>query len=517
MAPRKAVNDWTTVEPNDWQDVGESTVPALVQQKMPQPSPAKPGFFSALASNIGIPESVQQNPMEGLQGIGMAIDNPSLLGQSLMEMGKGALQSHLATAQKGWQELTQPGEEHLKGAIRMGLSAVPMVGPAVANAADMAAKGNIPDSNLPGAAGGLAALVAPKAIESVGGVPSMVRRGMVGPQKAVFPEIANWSTPAVEGAEQIFKVAAPVGGDPMFRKSLYAAGGDLAEIGRKVNLQEAKGGIINPDMRVRATVNAMNDHLNETYQTELAPQIQRNANAAVVPKFSADAKGGLEYMARSAGTEADRALAAKAASGQTLTLSEANSLREATNKELSPLRGMTPQELAQVEGTSRRLGSLQALDKEVVTNIGDELARRGEPGIKEYEQRYAAVSTVRTQLEKRMNSSELNQPGMVRAALKPIVSAVTGGKSGIASASQAAVADVNMGRALQKGLQKLADSELVAQRGVGTGAPPIKGLLTPGAHRIPSSMEGIPAPVASHLPTYIIKNGVQVMAPKVTR
>jgi hypothetical protein len=313
-----------------------------------------------------------------------------------------------------------------------------------------------------------------------------------GAQAAVMPEVANMPPKAVLGAENIFRASAPVGSDPQFRANLYASAGDLAEIGRDINLSEAKGGVINPDMRVRATVNAINDHLHDMYAEERAPQIARNSDAAVVPKLGADAQVGLSYLSKNAGLAADRALATKALTGEPLTLQEVDSLARATNRELAPLRGMTPQELAVSEGNSKRMGSLQGLDRNLSDSIAQELSNRGEAGIKGYERRYAGLSSIRDQLQARMNAVELNQPGVVKAVLKPVISAITGGKSGIASASQAAVADVNIGKMLQNGFQSLADSGIKATREVGTGAPPIKGLLPAAQIQLPSSLEGVP-------------------------
>jgi hypothetical protein len=45
-----------------------------------------------------------------------------------------------------------------------------------------------------------------------------------------------------------------------------------------------------------------------------------------------------------------------------------------------------------------------------------------------------------------------------------VVRAITGGPSGVASASQAAVADVNIGRRLQVGFKKLTESGIGRQR-----------------------------------------------------
>lgn len=300
-----------------------------------------------------------------------------------------------------------------------------------------------------------------------------------------IPEAAQLPPKAISGAEDVFRAAAPVGSDPQFRANLYAATGDLAEIGRKLDLQQSRGGIIQPDLRPRATVDAINEHLSEMYQSERAPQIARNASAPVVPRFSADAAAGLDYLSRNAGTAAERALAERALSGESVPLNDVDALGRAVNRELSPLRGMTPQELAVSEGNSRRLASLQALDRELSQAIGNELSNRGEAGIGAYERRYAALSQVRDQLQARTNMAELQRHNpisdVVGFARKP----------SIAGASQAATANVNLGRMLENGFRKLADSGIVPNRPTGAGAPAVRGLLTPGAIRLPSNMEPI--------------------------
>jgi hypothetical protein len=315
------------------------------------------------------------------------------------------------------------------------------------------------------------------------------------PQRAAMPvETAGMPSKAILGSERLYQAAAPVGSDPQFRENLYAVHKDLAEIGRKIGpqLEDAKGGTVSPDMAARVTVNGINDHLSDMYKEERAPQIARNATAAVVPNFGEDAQGGLEYISKNAGTAADRALATKALTAESMPLADVDELARATNRALSPLRGMTPQELALAEGGSRRMGGLQALDSSLSESIAKELSNRGEGGIKEYERTYAGLSQVRDQIQSRMNAAELNQPGVIKGAIKPIVSTLTGTPSGIASASQAAVADVKMGEMLRNGFKNLADSGVSRVRATGPGAPPIKGLLTNGSIQIPSSMEARP-------------------------
>jgi hypothetical protein len=112
------------------------------------------------------------------------------------------------------------------------------------------------------------------------------------------------------------------------------------------------------------------------------------------------------------------------------------------------------------------MGSLDALDSAFGKSINQALKRAGEPGIQGYERRYAALSEISSQLGKRVNAVELNQPGIVKGVVKPIASALRGGPSGIASASQAAVADVNIGRVLQKSFEDLAATGLSPTRAI---------------------------------------------------
>lgn len=374
----------------------------------------------------------------------------------------------------------------LKEAAGRAIAAVPAVGPWVMGTdqqkglAERNSAGGILAEGLgtllasEGASQGIA-----KAVRAVPSPADAVAERTAQSVRASVPEAVQLPTPAITGAEKVFRAAAPWGSDPQFRSNVYAAAGDLAEIGRATNIAEAKGGIIQPDMRVRATVSAINDHLREMYQGERAPQIARNADAQVVPQFDEDATAGLEYLSRNAGKAADRALAAKALSADSMSLGDVDALARTVNRELSPLRGMTPQELANAEGNSKRLGSLQALDESLSDSIASELANRGEGGISQYERRYAALSQIRDQLQRRMNMTELQRRNPV-TTLAGLLQ-----KPSIAGASQAATANVNIGRMLQQGLSELADSGLQANRAIGRGAPAVRGLLGPGAIQLP--------------------------------
>lgn len=289
---------------------------------------------------------------------------------------------------------------------------------------------------------------------------------VTGPQVRTMADAAKLHPDVVRGAEEIFRASAPTASNPGYRANVYAAAGDLAEVGRKIDLAESKGGVITPDMRVRATVQALNDHLGEMYQQERAPQIARHADAPVNVKLGADAEMGLQYLKRSAGAMPDvdastlRTIAAKAIDTGAVSVAEADQLGRIANQHLKNFESMTPSEKLEVLSKTPKIAGLKALDVGLGKNLNSALAGAGEPGLRAYERRYAAVSEVRDQLQSRMNATEL--PRSIPGAR--LVRAVLGGKSGIASASQAAVADVNIGKQLQSGLKRLAGSDIQPER-----------------------------------------------------
>jgi hypothetical protein len=331
--------------------------------------------------------------------------------------------------------------------------------------------------------------------------------------RATIPEASAMTPKASFGVEKIYRAAAPVGSDPMFRQNLYKAAGDLAEIGQaaEAKLESAKGGTIQPDMRVRATVESINDHLKQMYEQERAPQIARNAENPIANKFGKDATDALNRLTRNAGLDADRSLASKALNGDHLTLAETDQLAKLVNKELLGYESMTPAERAAQTQTNRRMAGLKSLDKELSQKIATELDSRGEPGIKDYEGRYAALSGVRDQLQSRMNAVELSRSIPGSRAIKGIM----GGKSGIASASQAAVADVNIGQQLQSGFKALTESGIKAKRGVptvatGPSSPLVRMNLLPETTGGPHTMQEAPlgSPVRNYTPPTAVEGNI---------
>jgi hypothetical protein len=178
-----------------------------------------------------------------------------------------------------------------------------------------------------------------------------------------------------------------------------------------------------------------------------------------------DAVRGLEYIEATAGEEPIRDLATKAISKKPLTLAEADQLAQAANQYLKTFERMQPEGKVQATTINPKISGLKAIDTELGSSLNRMLTSYDEPGLRSYERRFAALSSVREQLESRMNAAELKQEGMLGAAgrvTRPIGKLLKDGPSGVPSASQAATADVNIGRTLQMGLKKLKASRISA-------------------------------------------------------
>jgi hypothetical protein len=328
--------------------------PALPSELQPAGAIGRTAYQVSEASREGL-RDVGRVGLGVLSAAGSAFSNPTSANYAMAE----------PTAQSVAANPDMPARAAIGSALGVDVSGLKQA----------AQQGNVPMLLEKSASPLLAALTGIAAGRRMGGGRPVGDALLEGPQAAVVPEAANLPPAAVSGTERIFRAAAPVGSDPQFRSNLYASAGDLAEIGQKLNLREASGGVINPDLRVRATVDAINDHLGGMYQGERAPQIARNAQNPVVANFGPDATEGLQYLSRNAGEVADRRLAINALQSETVPLADIDGLARAANRELLPLGGMTPQELAVSEGNSRRFASLQALDQELSGKIGGELGR----------------------------------------------------------------------------------------------------------------------------------------------
>ena len=177
-----------------------------------------------------------------------------------------------------------------------------------------------------------------------------------------------------------------------------------------------------------------------------------------------------------------------------MPLGQVDELARLVNKGLRNFESMLPEQQAALRATNPKIGGLKQLDLELGNNLNQTLRRLGEPGLIEYESRYAALSSVRSQLQKRMNMAELHRTtpwGGARAKLG------FGKAAQIAGASQAAAATLSsIGRQLQQGMKALGESGIQAQRGVATRSGTIK-LLPSGPIRLPGpsygEVRGVPA------------------------
>lgn len=334
------------------------------------------------------------------------------------------------------------------------------------------------------------AQLAGKAAQVVKDLPQIGRKPQVA--ASLLKEATNLPPKAIMGAENVFRAAAPTGTQGGFRANTYAAAGDLAEIAQTLDLKKSAGGIRNPDMRLTATEQALDGHLKKMVAEERVPQVQRNAQRPMSMNAGPDAVEGLRYLGRTAGKAEMRALAEKALNSKSLSLAEFDELARLANQELIPFERMSATDRATAGMTNRRLGSLKQLDVWLKESLNKELRQQGEIGLTEYERRYAALSELKHQFGVRKNSVELARSNVAGRSIR----AVMGGKAGVASASQAAVADVNVGRMLQKGFDLLRESGLRPNRG--TPGTPITGAIGPNRLALPPgqiSVGGQPAPL----------------------
>lgn len=280
----------------------------------------------------------------------------------------------------------------------------------------------------------------------------------VAPQRRAFPELAKVPANEIAGLEDIYRAAAPTGKNQGFRANLHAALPDLKAVAADLNLKESSGGIISPDMRVRATVDALNTRLDSIYTNERLAQVQRNAGTPVEIKLNTDARRGMEFLAANAGESGTQQLASSALKRGALPMEQADILAQAANKYLKGYEKLPSEQKMSMQMTNSKIGGLKELDRSLGSSLNKTLTDAGEVGLRDYERRYAGVSAVRDALQDRMNAAELKQEGAMGAVgrvTRPAAKLITGGKSGIASASQAAVADVNIGKQLQSGFKKL--------------------------------------------------------------
>lgn len=212
----------------------------------PPAPPAKPGVVQRFATNFnsgfGVPESVQQNPMEGVQGLKMAVSHPSTLGASLQNIGSNAVDAQSNLAGQGLYQMKQPGVlNKVGGATNLVLSGVPVVGPAIANAGQQLFK----NGDIAGGLGSTAALVSQlasahpttasaiadmpgRAASSVPKIADSVMHPIDAAKNSVVP-VADKLALGKNPAEILTRATKPTVGLPEYEASLNRAIPDLAK------------------------------------------------------------------------------------------------------------------------------------------------------------------------------------------------------------------------------------------------------------------------------------------------
>ena len=309
---------------------------------------------------------------------------------------------------------------------------------------------------------------------SMAGAPAMggINRLRLGVRRAekqalMYPdEMTGISPRAASGLERVKRVAAPTGTNTSFDPNLRQVKGRLAEIGREIEaspvpLKKVRGGILTEDKRFSRVIQAFDDYLKGMREKELRPQIDPHADNQVKVTWGADARAGLESLANTAGKAEVRALATDMLERNIATIGELDKLRMVANQELLGFEKKTASGQVTAEMTNKGLEGYKSLDRQVGNIISDELFQRGEPGIREYERDYAGLMDIRRQLASRQNLSELDR-GLHNAPLFHWLTRFTSSQPSFAGASQSAVADVPLGRTLERGLRNLSRSELTA-------------------------------------------------------
>jgi hypothetical protein len=288
------------------------------------------------------------------------------------------------------------------------------------------------------------------------------------------PATANLGEPiARRGVEKTLRATGMPSGNVGLRESFSIAAPDLAEIERKQPLGESgtKGGVIRPDMRLRQTVENIDNRLDDIWKKERQPQIDRNAELPAISREQLLGDATIDQLKRIEKTF-------KMDIPDQINLGEADKMLVKVNARLRRAEGMTPEARALALELSPDLQKFNEMKGELHKSIGDLLERVNEPGIKEFNRRYGALSEVRDALRTRMNPVEAERVlDAVRA---------TGGLGRNVNLFERLHLKASPGRLAQKGLEDLAQSNLrinpPAQR------PPVAGLLPP----IP---EPLPGPV----------------------
>jgi hypothetical protein len=274
------------------------------------------------------------------------------------------------------------------------------------------------------------------------------------------------------GTNDVFRAASPSSANPGFRERLSIAAPDLAEMQRRTPLQTS-GGILNPDFRIREFTTNANSYLDDLWNNQRQPQIDRNAAAvrsldpikqSIIESVSdldrENYPGAAQEVARKVNAMPDYE-----------SLGQLSDRLREVNAQRSAYRGMTPQEQAAANITAPKIDAINAEYDSLQQAISDELTNRGEQGVQDFDKRYSALSGVRDELQSQQNPAETTRLlDQIKAWVSP---------TGAAGVHQRIPMVASPGRTLESGLKRLASSALAPPAAAAPNPPPIAGLLPP--------------------------------------
>jgi len=212
------------------------------------------------------------------------------------------------------------------------------------------------------------------------------------------------------GVQSLFRGLNPSSNMPELRGNIVEAADDLVNVYNKVDKDlaspEVKGGVLNEDLRLRKTHDALNDYMKEMYQSERKAQIDLGTqnNLRVTVQGDADKLQMVgRWLSRPRGLPLNspqlRAAQSLARNPlQPIPIAEADALAKAVNE--------LDLKSARERSLSGLLDATSELDKGLKLGINEELKVINLPGISSYERRYAALAQIRDLLESGMTGAE---------------------------------------------------------------------------------------------------------------
>jgi hypothetical protein len=470
--------------------------------KIQQAMPTTPDSYGFTAGNIA------KNAWQGVKDVGgfakdLATDisnpkKPLFFGGAESGPEESTFHKYLIAPSERESEKAQQGGQGVIGSVGHSVAAaIPGVGPWVAGLAEQAGTGDV------GGAAGKAAgqIVAGKLGEHVGGgaagavadaIPKVAKvAGEVAGSRSLTP-IRDLTRPSIApglskeatanlqtggdvraAADKIFRGVNPASGNTNLRENLSIALPDLKAIEEAKPLEKSgsKGGVINPDFRIRQTVDNIRGRLDDIWQKERQPQIDAHGDTHTISRDQL--LSGLDDGEKG---QIEKKLDTKIP--ENLSLKDADGLLKKVNARLRRAEGMNPEDRALALELSPVLDKLNDIKAKLHGSIGSTLENAGEPGIKEFNRRYGALSSVMDSMRDRMNPAEANR---LIDGIR-----VYGGLKGPGVLERLHI-KASPGRNVQKGLEGLAKSKLQTPQ----PTPPRTGVNAPA---VTSAQRQLPPP-----------------------